>query len=305
MRRLPPLGALQAFESVARLHSVNAAADELALTPSAVSHRLAKLEQHLGIRLFHRASRRILLTDAGREYLQIIGSSFTRIERASDRLVGGMATDVLTIHCPPSFAPSWLLPRLRNFMEQHPDIDLRVHASPEPVDFFRSDVDAEIRYGNSDWAGLIVVPLFEDSSTPLCTPAIRASFGPSPEPDQFSTTQLIFSERAPLTWEEWFRAQNCSFSRGRSLAFDRGYLAVQAAALGLGVALESIVFARPYMENGTLVRVFESDSRDVVTSAYTLVYPPVYREVPKVQRFQSWLERQCRLSGPIVSLEPI
>jgi len=292
-RRLPPLRALQAFEAVARLHSVTAAAEELALTPSAVSHRLAKLEQHLSIRLFHRAHRRILLSDAGRDYLRTIGSSFERIERASDRLAGNMASDVLTVHCPPSFAPAWLLPRIGGFLDAHSDIDLRIHASPDPVDFFRSDTDVEIRYGNADWAGLTVIPLLEDSSTPLCAPSVRESLGRPPSVERLHDAPLIFSERAPMDWERWFGVQGYRFTKSRALSFDRGYLTVQAAALGLGVALESVIFAAPYLADGQLVRVFDDATGDLVSSAYTLVYPPVYEEVPKIIRFREWLLAAC------------
>lgn len=290
-RRLPPLRALQAFEAVARTHSVTKAADELAVTPSAVSHRLRNLEDHLGMKLFHHARRRVALSDAGRDFLQSIGPAFDRIERASDRLANGMASDVLTIHCTPSFAPAWLVPRIDAFVQQHPNIDLRVHASPEPVDFFRSDTDIEIRYGNSDWAGLIVVPLMDDVLTPLCAPELRTrlGFGPGLTPEALVAAPLIVSERAPIGWEQWFHANGISHTVRRGLRFDRGYLAAQAAAAGLGVALESRIFAARYLESGELVGLFAGTRGDAVAGAHTLVYPPVYRDVQKIQLFQNWL----------------
>lgn len=288
-RHLPPLHALQAFEAIARTRSVTGAANELNLTPSAVSHRLRNLESSLGISLFHRVQRRMVLSDAGRDYLQLISSALDRIERASERLIGGMASDILTVHCPPSFAPAWLVPRVHRFLRLHPDIDLRIHASPVPVDFFRTDTDVEIRSGNTDWAGLHVTPLMADVLTPLCAPRLRDRIGAEPGPEALLKVPLIFSERSPLGWEQWFRARKIRFQSQRGLRFDRGYLALQAAAAGLGVALESVTFAGQYLENGGLVRLFPRDVGDTVAGAHTLVYPPVYGDMQKVRLFREWI----------------
>ncbi len=293
-RRLPPLRAIQAFDAVARLRSVTLAAAELALTPSAVSHRLRRLEEHLGIPLFYRANKAMALTDAGREFLQSVSSAFDRIERASERLAGGMASDLLTVHCPPSFAPAWLLPRIHAFLAAHPSIDLRIHASPQPVDFFKTDTDVEIRYGSADWAGLVVVPLLEDALTPLCSPEVKARIQGPVGASSLSDVPLIISERAPIGWSEWFRAKNLEMSPRRGLRFDRGYLALQAASLGLGVALESTVFAEPYLRSGQLVRVYPAAFGDMVISSHTLVYPPVYEGVQKISLFRQWIVREAK-----------
>ena len=293
-RRLPPLRHLEAFEAVARHLSVARAADELAVTPSAVSHRLSGLEAHLGVRLFHRTTRSITLSDAGRDYLQSIGSAFDRIEQSSLRLADGMASDVLTVHCPPSFAPAWLVPRMHRFMAAHPDIDLRIHASPEPVDFFRKDTDVEIRYGNADWAGLVVRPLMEDRLAPLCAPALREEIADRPEAERLRDVPLIVSERAPIDWPTWFRTTGLPAQHTRGPRFDRGYLALQAAAAGLGVALESVVFAEVQLAEGRLVRAFDGDGFSVVASAPALVYPPIYTGVRKVAAFEAWVLAECR-----------
>lgn len=289
MRHLPPLRSLQAFEATARLGGVARAAEELHVTPSAVSHRLRRLEEALGIKLFHRGSRTIALSDAGRDYLQTIGAAFDRIEQSTDRIRGGMTSDVLTVHCPPSFAPAWLLPRLPDFIARHPDIALRVHASPVPVDFFRNDTDVEIRYGEADWIGLVVVPLMADRVAPLCSPAFAARL---PEPVTAQTladAPLIRSERALLRWEDWLKARGATGGMGRVLSFDRGYLALQAAEMGLGVALESVVFAERSLREGRLVRLLPEAEGDVMAGAHTLVYPPVYQGVRKIEVFREWV----------------
>jgi len=288
-RRLPPLRSIQAFEAIARLGSVTGAAEELALTASALSHRLRKLEDHLGVQLFYRTKRRMVLTNAGREYLQSVRSAFDRMEQASERLAGGMASDLLTIHCPPSFAPAWLLPRIKGFLDAHTTIDVRIHATPEPVDFFKTDTDVEIRYGTSDWAGLVVTPLMQDALTPLCSPDMKLQIGRLDEADGLKDVSLIISERAPVGWKEWFRARNFRRTLDRGLYFDRGYLALQAAAQGLGVALESTVFAEPYLRSGRLVRLFEPDFGDLVIGAHSLVYPPSYQDIERVKLFRAWI----------------
>ena len=239
-----------------------------------------------------------MITDAGREYLPSVSSAFDRIERSSERLSSGMASDLLTVHCPPSFAPAWLLPRIRGFLENHPSIDLRIHASPQPVDFFKTDTDVEIRYGSADWAGLVVIPLLENSLTPLCSPAVKERIRNPVGADALNGMPLIISERAPIGWTEWFRVKNLESAPKRGLRFDRGYLALHAASLGLGVALESTVFAEPYLRSGELVRVYPAEFGDVVISSHTLVYPPLYERVQKIMLFREWIIAEAQTGVP-------
>lgn len=297
-RRIPALHHLEAFEAVARNLSVVRAAEELAVTPSAISHRLKGLEAHLGARLFHRTTRSIKLSDAGRDYLQSIASAFDRIEQSTRRIAGGMASDVLTIHCPPSFAPAWLVPRMHRFMRAHPHINLRIHASPEPVDFFRTDTDIEIRYGNADWAGLVVRPLMEDRVTPLASPMILSKVEQRPPADRLAGLPLIVSERAPIDWAAWFKAVGFPSQGAGGPRFDRGYLALQAAACGLGVALESTVFAEQHLLAGDLEEVFSSETFSVVAGNHSLVYPPIHTGLDKVSLFERWIVGECGASSP-------
>ncbi len=293
-RRLPPLHHLEAFEAVARHLSMVRAAEELAVTPSAISHRLKGLEAHLGARLFYRTTRSIKLSDAGRDYLGSIASAFDRIEQSSRRLSEGAASDRLTIHCPPSFAPAWLVPRMHRFMRKHPQIELRIHASPEPVDFFRTDTDIEIRYGNAEWAGLVVVPLMEDRLTPLTSPAMGETVADRRAEDRLRGLPLIVSERAPIEWSTWFKTTGLPAQTAVGPHFDRGYLALQAAASGLGVALESSVFAEPQIAAGNLVRLFDEERFAIVSGYHSLVYPPIHHGLSKVSLFEDWILSECR-----------
>lgn len=294
MRSLPPLKALHAFEATARHLSVSLAAEELRVTPSAVSHQLRTLEQHLGVRLFHRLNRRLVLTDTGRSYLQLIANVFDRIESATENVISHGVSDMLTVHCPPTFAPAWLMPRLPRFMAEHPDIDLRLHATPEQVDFLRSNVDVEIRYGLGDWPGLTVVPLMSERIVPMCAPALRGRLPARPAPRDLTALPLIHSERSFVGWARWFAAAGVADADvRRGLRFDRGYLSIQAAADGLGVALESTIFATRELASGRLVLPLTETDGLFEVSAHHLVYPPAYKALPKVRKFEDWILRMA------------
>jgi LysR family glycine cleavage system transcriptional activator len=297
MRTLPPIRALQAFEAAARRGSVALAAEELHVTPSAISHQLKALEEYLGVHLFHRLNRRIALTDIGRSYLQLLATVFDRIEGATEHVIHGGVSDVLTVHCPPSFAPAWLLPRLPDFRARHPDIDLRLHATPEPPEFFRSDTDVEIRYGTGDWPGLTVVTLMGDHVMPLATPAVRKTLPAHPSPDDILDLPLIHSERAMVGWNDWTRAFGLRPAATRGLRFDRAYLSLQAATLGLGVALETHVFAERYLRSGALVALL-GENGQISAGGHFLVYPATYAVMPKVLRFRDWLLDAARAACP-------
>jgi LysR family transcriptional regulator, glycine cleavage system transcriptional activator len=268
---------------------VSAAAEELCVTPSAVSHQITGLERHLGVRLFHRMNRRIALTDAGRGYVQLLASGFDRIARATEHIASGRGSDVLTVHCLPSFAPAWLVPRLASFMAKHPDIDLRIHATPEPAEFFRSDTDVELRYGNGEWPGLEVVPVMSDAVVPVAAVALRDRLPLDLTPADILALPLIHSERALVGWAEWARALGLGAvpSRG-GLRFDRGYLAIQAASEGLGVALETRVFVARDISQGRVLPLLQPEQY-VPAGRHYLVYPTIYADLPKVAAFRTWM----------------
>ena len=291
MRNIPPLNALRAFEAAARHESVQNAALELNVTPSAVSHQLKALEGYMGVVMFHRFNRRIVLTEAGQDYLQSVGSVFDRIEGATRHIIDGRVSDLLTVHCKPSFAPAWLVPRIEAFRRLHPEIELRIHATPEPPDFFRSDTDVEIRQGEGDWPGLVSVKIVDERISPLMSPSLRATLPDELEPEHIQRAPLIHSERAPIGWHEWFRKFGVTLgTRLPGLRFDRGYLSIQAAEMGLGVALESLVYAERELRAGTLVEVPFPQPPNTDFGAHILVFPEVYREIPKIKMFSEWIQ---------------
>src|SRR3954449_967744 len=160
LRRLPPLNALKAFEAVSREGRCTLAAEKFCVTQGAVSHQVKALEETLGLKLFNRERQRLILTEAGREYLAVVRDALDRIALGTERLLQRQSSGVLTVSTSPDFAAKWLVNRLGRFAEKHPGIDLRVSASTQYVDFAREDVDVAIRHGDGNWPGLDVVRLY-------------------------------------------------------------------------------------------------------------------------------------------------
>src|SRR6058998_1277574 len=151
LRRLPPLNALKAFEAAARHVSFTRAAEELCVTQGAVSHQVKALESELGVKLFNRERQRLIITEAGRQYLAVVRDALDRLAVGTERLVQRQTSGVLTISTSPDFAAKWLVHRLGRFAEAHPHIDLRVSASVQHIDFAREDIDLAIRHGDGQW----------------------------------------------------------------------------------------------------------------------------------------------------------
>ncbi len=289
VRRLPPLRALLAFETTARHLSVGRAAEELNLSSSAVSHQLRIIEDFLGVRLFHRTTRTMRLTDAGFSYFKLVFGGFDRIAAATQDIVDAGFTDVLTIKCPPSLVPGWLIPRLESFQAAHPDIDLRLQAPSEPVNRVDSLVDMELRYGEGEKAGFLVEPFLDEAIVPLANPQIARRLRKKSVAEALSSTPLIHSERSPLNWTAWLRLHKIhGVNVSRGLRFDRGFLSTQAARAGLGIALESTVFAAHDIESGNLVQLFRELPAER-RMAHFMVIPLANAELPKVLKFKEWL----------------
>src|ERR1700742_3696103 len=176
--RLPSLNALKAFEATGRLSSVTAAADALAVTPSAISRQVRQLEEDLDLQLFRRSRTGLVLTDAGTALLAGLTDGFQRIALAVDVVRPRPESPVITVSMLSTFAMRWLLPRLGGFNEAHPDIEVRLSTSVELVDLARGDIDCAIRFGRGDWPGLIADRLFTERLTAVCSPALLAKGPP-------------------------------------------------------------------------------------------------------------------------------
>src|SRR5262245_17095922 len=174
LRRLPPLNALKVFEAVARSESVTRAARELSVTQGAVSHQVKALEAAIGVKLFNRERQRLVITEAGRQYLNVVRDALDRIAIGTERLQQRQSSGVLTVSTSPDFAAKWLVHRLGRFAEAYPDIDLRVSATLHHVDFAREDVDLAVRHGDGHWPGLDVVRLCSEQLFPVCSPKLAS-----------------------------------------------------------------------------------------------------------------------------------
>lgn len=284
------LKSIQAFEAAARLSSFALAAEELFVTPSAISHQIKLIEEQLNIKLFHRVHRAAILTDSGRQYAEEITAAFTRIEQAT-RAVGRMAkSDILTVHCTPSFATQWLMPRIARFSSQHPDIDVRLNASSGAVDLIADNVDVAIRYGARKLQppGTMVLELPPETVVPLCAPMLATGEHPIARVADLREHTLIHSEGCLVGWRDWMRLhRKTPLDITRGPRFDRSFMSISAAVDGLGVCLESLLLARRELESGRLVAPLGLEGLKV--HGYTLTLLKSRADLPKLRSFQDWL----------------
>lgn len=288
----PPLSSLIAFEAVARRRNFTVAANELHLTPSAISHQIAKLEEFLGVRLFERTARNVELTDAGEDYLQRVAGALAAIGAATDNVRKGVR-NTLHVHSTPSFASLWLMPRLTDFAKAHPGISLSMSSSVLHSDFTVGQADIDIRYGVPNWPHLTVLPIFDEKIMPLASPAfikrycIRSA-------EELMQVPLIQSTVSVVQWPDWFGSRGIAYaSAGYAYRFDRAFMAMDAAVQGLGVALESTSIGEVHLRNKRLRPVFEDESFFLPVQAHFLVYPARHAQRSEVTSFVDWVRREA------------
>ena len=291
-RRVYPLNSLRAFEVSARLLSFVKAAEELYVTPAAVSHQVKRLEEYLGVQLFRRLPRGLLLAETGQVLLSELAEVFLRLDKAMERVLESDSSGALTISVAPAFAVKWLVPRLQKFDALHPDIDLRMSSSLAVIDFRRDAFDAAVRLGHGQYPGLEAVKLFEESVSPMCSPRLLDG-AHSLHPDDLKHHVLLhddsmtFDSAAP-NWSTWLRlagAKQVDASRGPH--FNQPDHALQAAIDGAGVVLGWRSLAADDIAAGRLVVPF--DLSLPLGSAFYLVYPEAHADRRKVMIFRTWL----------------
>lgn len=287
MAALPPMSNLLAFEAVARRRSFALAAAELHLTASAISHQIARLEADLDTRLFERSAHGVRLSPAGAQYLSRLSGALAAIAAATDDMRHGVSNS-LYVHCSPSLATQWLMPRLHLFAQAHPDISLNLSAAHLHSDFALGQVDLDIRYGVPQWPNLVVEPLFEERIVPLTSAAFIRQHRLK-RAEQLLSVPLIQSNVSVVQWSDWFAA----FSDKRApdhftLRFDRAHMSLDAAAQGLGVALESTITGGKHLAEGKLRPVLGID-KCLRVKAHFAVYPARHAKRRPVEAFLSWL----------------
>ncbi|MCI0364982.1 MAG: transcriptional regulator GcvA, partial [Phycisphaerales bacterium] len=237
-RRLPPLNALRSYEAAARHLSFTKAAGELGVTPAAVSHQVKMLEDFIGVSLFQRVNRQLILTDAGIACLPGIRTAFEGLSTAIGSISTAGRTGVLTVSVAPSLAGKWLLPRLERFKTAHADIDVRVSASINLVDFAGGEIDLAIRYGSGRYPGLIAERLIGESVIPVCSPNLLKGPHPLRSPADVHHHTLLHDDspdddQSCPTWEMWLKAAGVEGTDAtRGPRFNQSSLVLEAAILG-------------------------------------------------------------------------
>jgi LysR family transcriptional regulator, glycine cleavage system transcriptional activator len=288
--RLPSLNGLRAFEAAARHLSFTLAASELNVTQTAISHQIRRLEEELGIRLFVRQNRALALTAEARDYLPGVRAAFNDLRLATDRLLRKDDDKVLTVSTLASLAAKWLLPRLTDFQEHHPGIDVRITTSTSLVDFQRDNVDAAIRYGRGQWPGLRADWLMADELFPVCSPSLLRGDKPLRCPEDLKSHMLLHTSNANSDdWRLWLTAAGlpADIARQPGITFDMIFMTIQAAIDGIGVAMGRTSYVQDDIAKGRLVVPFKIALP--ADAGFYLVSPEGRREAPQLTAFRDWM----------------
>lgn len=287
-RSLPSLNGLRAFEAAARHLSFTDAAKELNVTQAAISHQVRSLEDRLGLKLFIRRNRELLLSESGQSYLPGVRAAFDQLHEATDRLLAKDAKGPVTVTTTASFATKWLVPRLGAFQRAHPDIDVRITTSTALVDFARDDIDIGIRYGSGHWPNLAVERLVAEDLFPVCSPALRDGPKPLRAPSDLAQHTLLRTSAFRDDWRVWLTGAGVKgVDPERGIEFDIAMTAIQAAMDGLGVALGHGPLVEADLRAGRLVAPFEFSIPSEF--AYYIVAPAESLRRRKIRAFRDWL----------------
>ena len=305
-RQIPPLNPLRAFEVAARHLSFTRAADELFVTPSAVSHQVKALEESLGVVLFVRESKALALTAAGRAYLPGVQQAFQQLAAATQQL-HAQNLPALRVSVPPTFAVKWLIPRMERFMKAHTDIDLKISTSARMVDFEREDYDLAIRYGRGNYPGLHSEVCLSVEVFPVCSPALMRGEHPLLKPEDLKHHTLLhddskYTDVSNPDWSMWLaHAGVTGVDATRGPSFWPSHLVINAAIDGLGVALAKKNWVLHDLAQGRLVRPF--DISLPVEFSYYMVYPKERINDPRITLFAEWIRSEVALANAAESKE--
>jgi LysR family transcriptional regulator, glycine cleavage system transcriptional activator len=295
-RRLPPLNALRAFESAARHLNFSRAAEELAVTPGAVSQQIQNLEDYVGAALFKRTPRGLLLTDSAQTALPALREAFDRLAEAASLLTAAVDGRRLTLTAPPSFAAKWLVPRLGRFEAAHPQVDVWLSADMDLVDFAASDVDLAIRYGPGPYPGLEAIRLLNETVIPVMSPDL-ATANPVRAPADLARHVLLHdgssnADESCPDWQMWLAARGVrGVDATRGPRFNQSSLVIEAAMSGRGVALAKRTLAQDDLDAGRLVAPMPIST--LIDFAYFLVHPKAKGRLPQVKSFVGWIRGEA------------
>ncbi len=302
MKSLPPLNALRAFEAAARHLSFSLAARELHVTPGAISQQIKGLEQYLDMPLFKRMNRMITLTEAGLTLQPELNRAFRLMQQGVEAIKIQQEQTPLMITAPPSFVAKWLIPRLTDFNQQHPDIDVRIDSSTRLVDFEQENIDVGIRFSLTDDPQLDSTHLMSLDVIPVCSPQLLSTQPGLVTPQDLKHQTLLHYDigmrgQSWPDWEMWLKTMDIEgVDTAHGIYFNQPDMLIQAAIEGQGVALVATVFADTDIRNGRLVQPF--DLKMPIHFSYYLVSSRINAHKKKVQAFKQWIVAQCAQIKP-------
>ena len=292
MTRPLNMNAMMYFEAVARHSRVNLAAEELLVSPSAVSQQIKLLEEQLGVLLFRRIKRRLILTEDGERLYQSATQAIRMLRDAKERIGRTRERRSLVVRVSASFGVRWLGPKLADFINNNPGIDLHIDATSELTDFEKEAVDIEIRYAMEPISGMVCEPIIVDRVLPLAAPRLATNNDTDPK-RLFATNRLIHTVKAAIQWKDWLNFQKLKIDHEGGLKFDRSSMALRAAADGLGIVLETATLATNELRNGTLVPI-TPELGCLNFPAYWIVCPKRHLNRRAVQMFNEWIAEQAK-----------
>lgn len=295
--RLPPLNSLRAFEAAARLGSFQKAAEDLFVTPSALSYQIRQLEEHLDVELFHRHNRKVTLSEEGERLYPGVHDGFERFQGAVASLAKARHGNVLVVSSGPAFAAKWLAPRMYRFVDAYPDLEMRIAASLKLVDFNTDEVDVGLRFGSGVYPDVHVEQLFEEAVLPLASPDYVERHRDEIERGDYSALTLMHDDSSrflagALNWSSWLRAmgdQTTDATRGPR--FNHADHGLDAAIDGAGIVFGRLTLAMRDIRSGRLVAPFNSYMK--TRSGFYFVAPKPSLEIERVSVFRQWLLDQA------------
>ncbi len=295
MARDLPLNAVAYFEAVARHSHLTLAAHELGVSPSAVSQQIRLLEERLGVCLFRRLKRKLILTEEGELFYLSASEALTILRNARDRLGRKISGRQLTVRIVSSLGIKWLGPRLHRFIRNHADAIIHIDATPEQTDFEKENIDLEIRHGNGDWPNLFIEPILGDIVMPLCSPSYLTHFDHVSIDTLQHNATLLQSVKSFVRWSDWFSLNNVQvLSEPNGPRFDRSLMTIQAAKDGVGIALESAMLAFEELKEGSLVPFLPQSHPVIRAEMYWFTCPRRNINRRMVLAFHEWIREEAR-----------
>ncbi len=295
--RLPPLNSLKAFEAAARLMSFQKAAEELFVTPSALSYQIRQLEEHLQIPLFERLNRAVMLTEAGERLYPGIHEGLERFQGAVRSVGRTVQSNVLVVSSGPAFAAKWLAPRVYKFVDQFPEIELRIAANLRLSDFNVDEVDCALRFGGGDYVDLHSEALFKEAMVPLVSPKVLERYGGTLDEAAFENITLLHDDssnfiKGAAGWRNWLEQMDYgSINPEKGPRFNHADHGLDAAVDGAGIVLGRLSIAMRDIKSGRLVAPFKEYIG--TQSGFHFVAPESALELPRVVSFRQWLLKEA------------